>query len=130
MIKIRNSILISILAILMLSVFSGCSYSFGMASSSFGGNIDKSYVTFNEEDRKSWQFTEGETIVLDYKTTVDKGVLHLNMTGPDKEELWSVNLTKGESGTVEIPVKKTGTYVLTMKGEETGGGMHIKISKK
>lgn len=115
---------------LLVSLLSGCSYSMGMVSNEWGGKIDKTYITYNEEDHKSVNLKEGEKLILDYKATVSKGTLSLNVTGPDKDELWGIKLDKDGAATVEIPAKKAGAYVINMKGEKTGGGLHIKIDKK
>jgi hypothetical protein len=122
----------SILMLVTLSVLmlSGCSYSIGSYYSESSGKIDATYATLNEKKDKSIKLNEGQTLVLDYSVTVNKGVLCLSVTNPDKETVWEVRLDKGGSDKIEIQAKKTGTYTIIMKGEETGGGCHIKISKK
>lgn len=125
---------INILIILAVStlLFSGCSYyySIGSVKSDWGGKIDRSYVTYNGKDSKSISLKEGETLVLDYKAAVKKGTLSLSVTDPNDEELWKVKLDKDGAGTAKIPAKKTGKYVLIIDGDHTGGGVHIKMTKK
>jgi hypothetical protein len=119
-----------ILIALFAALFSGCSYSFGSVNSESNGQIDASYVTLNEERDKSIKLDEGQMLILDYTATVKKGTLNLSVTSSDNEKLWEVTLNKDGADKVEIPIKKTGTYKINMKGQDTGGGYHIKIEKK
>lgn len=130
-----KKVFIKFINLLMLIVFStvvisGCSYSIGSVQSSWGGKIDASYVTLNDQKEKSIKLKGGEILVLDYKVTVKKGALTINVTGPDKKELWEVKFTEDGADTVEIPAEMSGKYIITIIGEKTGGGYHIKTSKK
>jgi hypothetical protein len=124
--KTVNMLTLLVFSILLLS---GCSYSIGSVNNDWGGKIDASYVTFNGQKDKSIKLDEGEKLIMEYKVTVNKGSLTINITGPDGNILWEKKFTGGNTDdTAEITAQKAGTYVINFIGEKTGGGYHIKLN--
>lgn len=125
-------ILMSIFMMVLLSsmALSGCSYSFSSSSSHSEGTIERKFLAFGGEEKKTMKFSEGDVIVLDYKVTIDRGVLNIRIADPDGTELCNIALDKDSSDKVEIPVKKTGDHIIYVKGEDIDGSCNIKISNK
>jgi hypothetical protein len=112
-----------------IMLLSGCSYSIGSVNNELGGKIDASYVTFNGQKDKSIKLDEGEKLIMEYKVTVNKGSLTINITSPDDNILWESKFTGGSIGdTVEITAQKAGSYTINFIGDKTGGGYHVKLN--
>jgi hypothetical protein len=117
-----------VILILVLSVFTGCSYSVGMVSSTKKGKMDYSYTTFNGEESHSEKLKEGQTLALDYSITVKKGKLIISVSDPDGKEVLKKEFTESKKDKIDIAAEKTGKYIIYVKGEDTSGGCHIKLS--
>ena len=128
MIRRRRNVIWLTLFLLLAGLLAACGRStveIGMMETTLPGSWEASYRTFSGAKRNTFGADAGETLVLDYKVVVDKGMLSLRVENPDGEDLWDLSLEEEAADTVEVPLNTDGRYTIVVEGDATGGGFDL-----
>lgn len=94
--------------------------------SSSGKQIKASYKLLSGTETKTLKLKEGETLLLDYTSKVEKGKLSMKLYDPDHELV--KELRTNEAAEEQVEIKKDGKYKLEIVGAATKGSYKIKYS--
>jgi hypothetical protein len=115
-------------AILLLGFLAGCGQPkvyLGWMASNRPGHMRACYAAFSGSKVRTVQADTGETLVVEYDATVNKGILAISVQGPDDEILWAVSLDRDSKDSVELPVEQDGRYAIVVRGGSTGGSFAL-----
>jgi hypothetical protein len=87
--------------------------------------IDYSYETFNGVERLRAPADAGETLVIRYDATVEKGALTIRVENPRNDTVWETTVQEAQSDTVRLPAERDGTYMILIEGDDTGGSYDV-----
>ncbi|MEK5235091.1 hypothetical protein NST99_05250 [Paenibacillus sp. FSL L8-0470] len=107
-------------------LLTGCEKRLMFVGSSSGKQIKASYKLLSGTETKTLKLKEGETLLLDYTSKVDKGKLSMKLYDPDHELV--KELRTNEAGEEQVEIKKDGKYKLEIVGTGTKGSYKIKYS--
>lgn len=120
--------LVLAMTVLLLGGLAGCGRSriqLGWVASDQPGHFVASYTLFSGSEARAIGARAGETLIVDYDVTVDKGALTISVEGPDHRMLWMVSLDRVADGAVQLPVKQPGRHIIVIRGAETGGTLDL-----
>jgi hypothetical protein len=83
------------------------------------------YAAFSGSRVRRVQADTGETLVVEYDATVNKGILTISVAGPDDEIPWVVSLDRDSKDGVELPVEQDGRYAIVVLGDGTAGSFAL-----
>ena len=115
---VRNLSLLA-LAILILSFLASCGQAeiyLGWMASNRPGHMRACYAAFGGSKVRTVQANTGETLVVEYDATVNKGILAISVEGPDDEIVWVVSLDQDSKNSVELPVEQEGRWLSSSGG--------------
>ena len=115
-------------AILLLSSLTGCGRSevyVGWMASNRPGHMRACYAQFSGSKVRTVEADAGETLVVEYDATVNKGILAISVEGPDDEIVWVVSLDGQSKDSVKLPVEQDGHYGIVVRGDDTGGSFAV-----
>jgi len=125
----KSTFVLAILPVfLCILVLSGCSGSSGpelrtgWIGTSGANEMVYKYATFRGSEEGTVHVEAGETVVLAYAATVDKGTLTIQVQSPGDETLWETTLMASvDEQQVDVLAPETGTCHILVIGDETGG---------
>lgn len=118
-----------ILALLTSAMMlSGCDTRLMYVGSSNSKQMKASYKLLSGKETKTLKLKEGDTLLLNYTSEVDKGKLTMKLYDPDHELV--KELTPNESVEEQLDITKGGKYKLEVVGTRTNGSFNIKYSTK
>ncbi len=117
-----------LLVLVMAMLLTACDKKIMYVGSDFGSKVKASYRLFTGTDEKTVKLKSGDTLVVDYRSKVEKGELTIKLYDPDGQLVRE--LGTGESGSEEIEVDKDGKYKFEITGKDAKGSYEIKYSKE
>ena len=117
-----------VVATLLLGLLAGCGQPkvyLGWMASNRPGHMRACYAAFSGSKVRRLQADMGETLVVEYDATVNKGILAISVEGPDDEIVWVVSLDGQSKDSVKRRVEQDGHYGIVVGGDETGGGFAV-----
>lgn len=93
------------------------------SNSNTKNKIEASYRLFTGTEEKKISLKNGETLVIDYQSEVEKGQLTIKLYDPDDQLLQDLSTNK--SGNENIEVSKDGMYRFEITGDNTKGSFEI-----
>ncbi len=93
------------------------------SNSNTKNKIEASYRLFTGTEEKKISLKNGETLVIDYQSEVEKGELSVKLYDPDDQLLQDLSTNK--SGNENVEVSKDGMYRLEITGDNTKGSYKI-----
>ncbi|WP_342562135.1 hypothetical protein NST84_21225 [Paenibacillus sp. FSL R7-0345] len=115
-----------VLVFVLAMLLTACEKKIMYVGSDFGSKVKASYKLFTGTDVKKIKLKSGETLVVDYKSKVEKGELTIKLYDPDGQLV--KELDTGESGSEEIEADKDGKYKFEITGKGAKGSYEIKYS--
>lgn len=115
-----------VLVLVLAMLLTACEKKIMYVGSDFGSKVKASYKLFTGTDVKKVKLKSGETLVVDYKSKVEKGELTIKLYDPDGQLV--KELDTGESGSEEIEADKDGKYKFEITGKGAKGSYEIKYS--
>ena len=115
-------------ATLLLGPLAGCGQSkvyLGWMASNRPGHMRACYAAFSGSKVRRLQADMGETLVVEYDATVNKGILTISVEGPDDEIPWVVSLDRDSKDSVKLPVEPDGHYAIVVRGDGTAGSFAL-----
>ncbi|KUP21268.1 hypothetical protein [Paenibacillus sp. DMB5] len=115
-----------VLVLMLAMLLTACEKKIMYVGSDFGSKVKASYKLFTGTDVKKVKLKSGETLVVDYKSKVEKGELTIKLYDPDGQLV--KELETGGSGSEEIEADKDGKYKFEITGKGAKGSYEIKYS--
>lgn len=121
-------------ALLLLLVFTlgacdqwegGSTVEMGMVETSGLNNTEARFETLRGRKVQQERLDAGETMILDYAVTVDKGTLTLLVEDPAGEVVWQTAVTDSAADQVEIVANEAGQYDIVVEGDDAGGSYEL-----
>jgi hypothetical protein len=90
------------------------------------GQMVYEYATFAGTEEGRVRVKAGQTVVLAYAATVDKGTLSIRVRTASNEVLWETTLLEDtDEQQVELVTSEAGTCTILVIGDETGGSFAV-----
>lgn len=122
----KKWIIPGVLVLMLAMLLTACEKKIMYVGSDFGSKVKASYKLFTGTDVKKVKLKSGETLVVDYKSKVEKGELTIKLYDPDGQLV--KELETGGSGSEEIEADKDGKYKFEITGKGAKGSYEIKYS--
>jgi hypothetical protein len=109
-------------------LLAGCGAStleIGMVETNLPGRWEASYTTFTGTKLDTIRANAGQTLVLEYEVTVDKGNLGVEIIGQEDEILWGMSFKEDAEDSVELGLEQNGPYTIAIEGDNTGGSFYL-----
>lgn len=121
----RKGIFLAILVLMIVTVLAACDKKlvFVGSNSNTKNKIEASYRLFTGTEEKKISLKNGEKLVIDYQSEVEKGELTIKLYDPDDQLLQDLSTNK--SGNENIEVSKDGMYRFEITGDNTKGSFEI-----
>lgn len=108
-------------------LLAGCAATVGYVGNDYSwgskGEMSGRYKTFNGTKERKIKTDPGDTIVMDYDSSVKKGSLSLRLEGPDGSTM--KDFPVGEKSTIEVKSAYGGDYRVVVNGKNTGGSFSV-----
>lgn len=116
-----------ILALLTSAMLlTGCDTRLMFVGSNNGKQMKASYKLLSGSETKTLKLKEGDTLLLDYTSKVEKGKLTIKLYDPDHELV--KELTPNATAEEQLDITKDGKYKLEIVGRKTSGSYKIRYS--
>ncbi|WP_277468715.1 MULTISPECIES: hypothetical protein [unclassified Paenibacillus] len=122
----KKWVVTGMLVLVIAMLLSACDKKIMYVGSDFGSKVKASYRLFTGTDEKKVKLKSGDTLVVDYRSKVEKGELTIELYDPDGQLV--KELGTGESGSEEIEADKDGKYKFEITGKGAKGSYEIKYS--
>ncbi|MNL21505.1 hypothetical protein D3C87_1427990 [compost metagenome] len=121
----RKGIFLGVLVLMIGTLLAACDKKlvFVGSNTSTNNKIEASYRLFTGTEEKKVSLKNGEKLVIDYQSEVEKGELTIKLYDPDDQLLQDLSTNK--SGNENIEVRKDGIYRFEITGNDTKGSFKI-----
>lgn len=121
----RKGIFLGVLVLMIVTLLVACDKKlvFVGSNTSTKNKIEASYRLFTGTEEKKINLKNGEKLVIDYQSEVEKGELTIKLYDPDDQLLQDLSTNK--SGNENIEVSKDGIYRFEITGNDTKGSFEI-----
>ena len=127
-----RTLLVGVLLLLLVFTLGACdaweggsTVEIGMVENSGFNNTEARFETLRGRKVRQETLSTGETLVLDYDVTVDKGTLTLMVEDPSGESVWETEVTDSAADQVEIVAAEAGNYDIIVEGDDAGGSYDL-----
>jgi len=119
-------LILVMICVLSFVIFPSCSESgtrILYSGSKVGDQISAAYELFSGIDKKTFMANEGDTVVVSYVSSVEKGKLKMEIYNPD--DILITSFTSNKTGTKELGIEKTGKHTVKITGNQTKGRYQV-----
>jgi hypothetical protein len=116
------------LAVLLLGILASCgqgTVQIGWVESNAPHGFAATYARFSGSEIRTVRIGAGETLVVAYDATVERGALAISVEDPNRTELWATCLDSKTQATVKLPVEQGGRYAVVVRGDGTQGKFNL-----
>ncbi|WP_163192353.1 hypothetical protein [Clostridium thermarum] len=120
----RNTVAI-IVSVVFMILLSGCSgyFAMGWSGNKYPGKFNASFQYFNGSKASKFSVKEGETLQVNYKSSVEEGDLTIKLYNSEKEVISELEVNS--EGSKELKVSKDDKYKLVVAGKKAKGNFDI-----
>jgi hypothetical protein len=127
MMKNSRQIVLAVLLSLSIALLAGCKWAEVRAGArvDLPNRIADNYSAFTGDEVKLVRAKAGQTLVLDYDVTVDRGTLEIRVEDPAGDAVWELAPQESVEDTVELELENDGRYAVVIEGEEMAGSFDV-----
>jgi hypothetical protein len=123
---------VSLVMLFLSFSFTACSFHSGIRINSKYSSSKKymsaSFTKLSEEDTKNIKLSKDDTLTITYTINIESGSLEISLYDPDETKIFT--LDDGKKGKEEVNISKSGTYKITVTGNDAKGSYDLNWETK